>query len=58
MIDIRNVYGSSVGRPEGKRLLRRPGCWWEDNIRMHLKYVGRVWTGYVKLRIGTSGGVL
>jgi CRISPR/Cas system-associated protein Cas7 (RAMP superfamily) len=29
-----------VGKPEGKRLLGRPGCRWEDNIKMDLQEVG------------------
>jgi hypothetical protein len=29
-----------VGRPEGKRSLRRPRCRWEDNIKMDLEEVG------------------
>ena len=30
-----------VGKPEGKRLLGRPRCRWEDNIKMDLEEVGR-----------------
>jgi hypothetical protein len=33
----RIVYRVLVGRPEGKRLLGRPGCRWEDNIKMDLR---------------------
>jgi hypothetical protein len=29
---IRNVYKVLVGKPEGKRLLGRPKCRWEDHI--------------------------
>jgi hypothetical protein len=29
-----------VGKPEGKRPLRRSWCRWEDNIRMDLTEVG------------------
>ena len=29
-----------VGKPEGKRLLGRPRCRWEDNIKMDLQEVG------------------
>jgi len=29
-----------VGRPEGKRQLRKPGRKWEDNIKMYLLEVG------------------
>jgi hypothetical protein len=30
----RKVYRILVGKPEGKRLLGRPRCRWEDGIRM------------------------
>jgi hypothetical protein len=36
----RSVYRVLVGRPEGKRPLRRPGCRWEDYIRMDLRDIG------------------
>ena len=29
-----------VGKPDGKRPLRRPRCRWEDNIMMDLQEVG------------------
>jgi hypothetical protein len=29
-----------VGKPQGKRLHRRPRCKWEDNIKMDLQEVG------------------
>ena len=29
-----------MGKPEGKRPLRRPSCRWEDNIKMDLQEVG------------------
>jgi hypothetical protein len=29
-----------VGKPEGKRLLGRPRCKWEDNIKIGLQVVG------------------
>ena len=28
-----------MGKPEGKRPLRRPGCRWEDNIKMDIREV-------------------
>jgi hypothetical protein len=56
--EMRNVYESSVGKLKGKRPLGRLGRWRED-IRIDLKRnVGRLWSGYVWIRIGTSGGVL
>jgi len=41
----RGVYRVLVGKPEGRRPLRRPRRRWEDNIRMDLREVG-VWTGW------------
>jgi hypothetical protein len=32
-----------VGEPEGKRPLRRPRCWWVNNIKMDLREKG--WGG-------------
>jgi hypothetical protein len=34
------VYRVFVGKPEGKILLGRPGCKWEDNIKINLQGVG------------------
>jgi hypothetical protein len=36
----RGVYSVLVGRPKGKRSLRRPRCRWEDNIKMDLREIG------------------
>jgi hypothetical protein len=48
-----------VGKPEGKRPLRRPRRRGVDNIKMDLRdRMGVVWTGLIWLRIGTSGGLL
>jgi hypothetical protein len=33
----RNVYRVLVGKPEGKRLLGRPRCRWEDGINVDLR---------------------
>jgi hypothetical protein len=44
---------------EGKRPLegRRPR--WEDNIKMNLKEIsGWLWTGFMRLRAGSRGGIL
>jgi hypothetical protein len=43
-----------VGKPEGKRILGRARCRWEDNIRMELREVG--WEGVDWML--TSGGLL
>jgi hypothetical protein len=34
---VRSVYKTFAGIPEGKRLLRRPRCRSENNIRMDLR---------------------
>ena len=48
-----------MGKPEGKRLLGRPRCKWEDNIKMDLQeWDVVVWTGSRWFRIGTGGGHL
>jgi hypothetical protein len=55
------AYIVLVGKPEGRRPLRRPGHRWEDNIRMDLREIGwegKVWTGCIWLRIGISGRLL
>jgi hypothetical protein len=37
---MRNVYNILVSKPEGKGLLGKPRCRWEDNIKMdHRKIV-------------------
>jgi hypothetical protein len=44
---------------EGKGQLGRPRRRWEDYIRMYFsKTGGKLWTGCMWLRIGTSGGLL
>jgi hypothetical protein len=43
----RKVYRVLVGKPEGKRPLRRPRCRWEDGIRMDLGENG--WEVWIKL---------
>jgi hypothetical protein len=42
-----------VGKPEGKRPLRRPRYCWEFNIKMNQGW--RVWIGLIWLRIRTNG---
>jgi hypothetical protein len=54
MGEKRNAYGLLVGRPKGRRPIRR----WVDNIRMDLGEVRVMWTGLVWLRIGTGGELL
>jgi hypothetical protein len=36
-MEKRNAYRILVGKPKGKRPLRRPRHGWEDNIRMELR---------------------
>jgi len=36
----KGIYRVLVGKPEGKRPLRRPRRRWEDNIKMDLQEVG------------------
>jgi len=40
MGESRGVHRVLVGKPEGKRPLRRPRRRWEDNIKMDLQEVG------------------
>jgi hypothetical protein len=40
MGDKRKVYKVFVGKPEGKRPLRKPRRRWEDGIRMNLREIG------------------
>ena len=58
MREGRGVHRVLVGKPEGKRPLGRPRRRWEDNIKMYLREVGGVETGWSWLRIGTDGGHL
>jgi hypothetical protein len=57
--EMRNVYKIFVGKPEGKRLLGRRSA--DGRIiskRILAKWCWRMWTGFICLRIGTSGGFL
>jgi len=36
-LERRSEYRVLVGKTEGRRLLRRPRCMWEDNIKIDLK---------------------
>ena len=59
MRDGRGMYRVLVGKPEGKRPLRRPWHRWEYNIKMDFQEVGcGVWTRSSWLRMGTGGGHL
>jgi hypothetical protein len=56
----RGLYKVLVGKPEGKRLLGRHRCRWEDNIKLDLQEVGCgvIWTGSTWLRMGMGGWAL
>ena len=55
----RGVHRVLVGKPEGKRSLRRPRRRWEDNIKwIFRKWEGAVGTEWSWLSIGTGGGHL
>jgi hypothetical protein len=43
MGEKRNAYRILVGKPEGRRPLRRPRRRWMDNIKMDLREIG--WDG-------------
>jgi hypothetical protein len=60
MGEDRGVHRVLVGKPDGKRPLRRLRRRWEDNIKMDLQEVGGgvMGTGWSWLRIGTGGGHL
>jgi len=45
----RGVYRVLVGKPEGKRPVRRPRRRWVDNIRMDLQEVGCVYMDWIGL---------
>jgi len=49
MGERRGVYRALVGKPEGKRPLRRPRRGWEDNIKMDLQEVGCGVLDWIKL---------
>ena len=40
MGERKGAYWVLMGRPEGQRPFGRPGCRWEDDIKMDLQEVG------------------
>jgi hypothetical protein len=44
-----NAYRVLMGRLEGKRLLRRPRCRWEDSIKMDLTEIGYIGMDWIDL---------
>jgi hypothetical protein len=49
MGEERKVYKVLVGKPEGKRPLRRPRRRWEDGIRMDLREIGLGGVDWIRL---------
>jgi len=45
----RDVHRVLVGKPEGKRSLRRPRRRWEDNIKMDLQEMGGGYGDWMEL---------
>jgi hypothetical protein len=45
----KGVYRVLIGRPEGKRPVRRPRRRWEDNIKMDLRETGIDGTNWIRL---------
>jgi hypothetical protein len=59
MGEERKVYQVLVGKPEGKKPLRRRKHRWEDGIRMDLREIGwGWWIGFNWLRTGIGGKLL
>jgi hypothetical protein len=55
--EMRYPFNIFIGKHEGKRQLGRPRRGRERNIKIIFKdWDMRVWTGFIWLRIGTSGG--
>ena len=48
----RGVYRVLVGKPEGRRPLRRPRHRWEDNIKMDLQEMGCGGMDWIELAQG------
>jgi hypothetical protein len=49
MGEERKLYKGLVGKPEGKRPLRRPRHRWEDGIRMDLREIGLGGVDWIRL---------
>jgi hypothetical protein len=57
--DVRNVYKILVGKSEGRDHSEDLGIGGRIILKWILeKYCGRVWTGFIWLRIGTGDGLL
>jgi hypothetical protein len=51
--EVRNSYNILIGKPEGNRPLKDL----DIDGRLTLEWI-KLWTGFIWLRIGTSGGLL
>jgi hypothetical protein len=49
-----------IGKPKGRRIFERSRARWEDNIKIDLREIqgGKLWTGFIWLRTGSSGSVV
>jgi hypothetical protein len=58
--EVRNAHKILFCEYEGKRPLERPRHHrWDYNIKIGIKELDvRMWTGFIWLRIGSSGGLL
>jgi hypothetical protein len=59
IVRMRNesAYKTLLGKPEGKKSLGRPRRRWRTILEWNLrKQGGKVWTGFIWFRIGTSSG--
>jgi hypothetical protein len=45
MRTMSNAYKSFLGEIEETRSIEIPVCTWEENIKMHLEYCGRIYNG-------------
>jgi hypothetical protein len=55
MGDERNAFKILVGKPEGKRPLRRTRCRWQDNMKMVLREIGWGGMDWINLARTTMG---
>jgi hypothetical protein len=59
MGEMRNARDILIGKPKGRRPFGRLRRRWEDKLDWILgKYGGKVWNGFIWLRIRTSSGLL